>query len=122
LDTKGNYFVVNATYLKIYEEARWELITKNNYGLRQVQEIKQGPVIMEVNLKFIKELKLRETITVKTEMVDYPGKIGHLKQQMIKANGEIASEAIFTFGLFDLIARKLIEPTDAWKNAIGWKK
>jgi YbgC/YbaW family acyl-CoA thioester hydrolase len=118
LDTFGH--VNNATYLQIYEEARWDLITNNGYGLKQVQELKQGPVITEVNLKFMKELKLRETITVKTEMVDYPGKIGHLKQQMIKPNGDLASEAIFTFGLFDLSTRKLIEPTPAWKKAVGW--
>ena len=119
LDTFGH--VNNATYLQIYEEARWDLITKNGYGLKQVQEHKQGPVIMEVNLKFMKELKLRETIKVTTSMVDYSGKVGHLKQQMIKENGELASEAIFTFALFDLAARKLIEPTDAWKKAIGWQ-
>ena len=118
LDTFGH--VNNATYLQIFEEARWDLITNNGYGLKQVQELKQGPVIMEVNLKFMKELKLRETITVKTEMIDYHGKFGHLKQQMIKLNGELASEAIFIFGLFDLSARKLIEPTPAWKKAIGW--
>lgn len=31
----------------------------------------------------------------------------------------IASEAIFTFGLFDLKARKMISPTPEWKSAIG---
>lgn len=117
LDTFGH--VNNAVYLTLYEEARWDLITNRGFGLKEVQQRKQGPIILDVNLKFMKELKLREKITITTEMVDYQGKIGHLKQQMIKENGEVASEAIFTFGFFDLAARKLISPTPEWNFAIG---
>ena len=36
LDTFGH--VNNATYLQLYEEARWELITRNGYGLAKVRE------------------------------------------------------------------------------------
>jgi YbgC/YbaW family acyl-CoA thioester hydrolase len=117
LDTFGH--VNNATYLALFEEARWDLVTANGFGLKEVQIAKQGPVILEVNLKFIKELKLRETITITTELLGYQGKIGKLKQQMLKADGEVASEATFVFGLFDLKERKLIPPTDQWKKAIG---
>jgi YbgC/YbaW family acyl-CoA thioester hydrolase len=119
LDTFGH--VNNATYLTLYEEARWDLITRNGYGLRDVQTKGKGPVILEVNLKFLKELKLREQIQITVEMIDYQKKIAHMKQQMIKADGTIASEAIFTFGFFDLVARKLIEPTPEWMKAIGMK-
>lgn len=117
LDTFGH--VNNAVYLTLYEEARWDLITGRGFGLKEVQQRKQGPVILDVTLKFMKELKLREKITITTEMVDYQGKIGHLKQQMIKENGEVASEANFTFGFFDLAARKLIAPSPEWNYAIG---
>jgi acyl-CoA thioester hydrolase len=117
LDTFGH--VNNATYMNLYEEARWELITGNGYGLKIVQELKQGPVILEASIKFMRELKLREEITITTELMNYTGRIGQLKQQMIKADGNIASEAFFTLGLFDLVQRRLIEPTPAWKRAIG---
>ncbi|MNK11904.1 Long-chain acyl-CoA thioesterase FadM [compost metagenome] len=109
----------NATYLALYEEARWELITKQGFGFKEVQRTKQGPVILEVNLKFMKEVLLRETIVITTEMVGYKGKIGQLKQQMLKPDGTVASEAIFTFGLFDMKERKLIEPSPEWKKALG---
>ncbi|MGZ3743553.1 MAG: acyl-CoA thioesterase [Pseudobdellovibrionaceae bacterium] len=117
LDTYGH--VNNAVYLTIYEEARWEAITARGYGFKKVHESGQGPVILEVNLKFMKELCLREEITITTELVDYPGKVGHLKQRMIKPDGSIASEALFTFGLFDIKARKMIDATPEWKKAIG---
>ncbi|PIS11131.1 MAG: acyl-CoA thioesterase [Bdellovibrio sp. CG10_big_fil_rev_8_21_14_0_10_47_8] len=117
LDTFGH--VNNATYLTLYEEARWELITGNGYGMKTINELKQGPVILEVNLKYMKELRLRENIVITTELVGYKGRIGTLKQQMHRADGSIASEALFTFGLFDTAQRKLIEPTAAWLKAIG---
>jgi acyl-CoA thioester hydrolase len=117
LDTFGH--VNNATYLALYEEARWELISKNGFDLKYIQKIKKGPVILEVNVKFMKELKLREEITITSELVNYSALVGKLKQQMVKPNGEIASEALFTFGLFDLVERRLIEPTPEWRKAIG---
>lgn len=119
LDTYGH--VNNARYLDMYEEARWQLVTDRGYSFKKVHESGQGPVILEVNLKFMKELRLREEITITTELVDYPGKIGRLKQQMIKSDGTVASEAIFVFGLFDMKARKMIEPTPEWKVAVGYQ-
>lgn len=117
LDTFGH--VNNATYMSLFEEARWDLITSHGYGLKQVQQLKKGPIILEANLKFQKELKLREEITITTEMLHYTKKIGQLKQEMLRPNGDIACVAIFTMGLFDLTERKLIEPTPEWKKAIG---
>lgn len=117
LDTYGH--VNNAIYLTMFEEARWETITLRGYGFEKVHQSGHGPVVLEVNLKFLKELRLREEIMITTELVDYPGKIGHLKQQIVKADGTIACEALFTFGLFDMNARKMIEPTPEWKKAIG---
>lgn len=117
LDTFGH--VNNAMYLTLYEEARWDLITSRGFGLKEIKERKQGPIILDVNLKFLKELKLRELITIQTEMMDYVGKVGHIKQQMLRESGEVASEAIFSIGYFDTVARKLIPPTPEWKHAIG---
>lgn len=118
LDPYGH--VNNAAYLTLYEEARWEAISLRGYGFKDIHRLGQGPVILEVTLKFLQELRLREEITITTQMVDYPGKVGHLQQKMLKSDGTVASEALFTFGLFDLKARKLIEPTSEWKKAIGW--
>ena len=111
----------NATYLALFEEARWQGITERGFGFKEIQKRKLGPVILDVHLKFLREIHLREEITIKTELVDYPGKIGHLKQTMERSNGEICAEAIFTFGLFDLQARKLIEPTPEWKQAVNYQ-
>lgn len=117
LDTFGH--VNNATYLEIFEEARWQLITDQGYDLDYIHKTGLGPIILEVQLKFMKELRLREEIIVKTEMLDYNGKIGQLKQQMIKKDGTIASEAVFKLALFDTRQRKIVLPTPEWKKAVG---
>ncbi|MCB0407657.1 MAG: acyl-CoA thioesterase [Bdellovibrionales bacterium] len=117
LDTFGH--VNNATYLELLEEARWELITQRGYGLAKIQKDLKGPVILEVQLKFLKELRLRQKVRITTEVLDYKGKIGHMKQQMIHEDGKLAAEAIFVFGLFDLAKRALIDPTPEWNFAIG---
>jgi acyl-CoA thioester hydrolase len=117
LDTFGH--VNNAVYLTLFEEARWDFISMNGYGLKRIQETKQGPVILDVTVKFLKELRLREEITIRSETVHYKGKVGQIKQQMLKSDGTVACEAFFTFGLFDTQARRLIDPTDEWKKAVG---
>jgi YbgC/YbaW family acyl-CoA thioester hydrolase len=117
LDTFGH--VNNATYLQLFEEARWELITERGFGMAEIMKRRQGPVVLEIQIQFIKELKLREKIKINFETIDHKGKIGHFKQQMINAKGDISCEATFTVGFFDLNARKLIEPTEEWKKAVG---
>lgn len=118
LDTFGH--VNNAKYLEILEEARWDLITKNGYGLREVQSRKIGPVILEVNLKFRKELKLREKIKVITQCKRQEGKIGYIDQKILNEKGEESAIAVFTYAVFDLNARKIIDPTPEWLKAIGF--
>lgn len=117
LDTFGH--VNNAAYLEIFEEARWHLIEGRGYGLRKVQETQQGPVILEVNVKFTKEMRLREQLTVKTQTISYEGKVGKLRQWIEGADGQSRAEAVFTMAFFDLKARKIIPPTPEWRKAIG---
>lgn len=117
LDSFGH--MNNATYLQILEEARWEKITQGGYGLVQVHQYKQGPVILEINIKFLKEIKLREKIKVTVETVSEGKKVSQLKQIIYKENGEVAAEALVNYGFFDLKERKLISPSELWMKAIG---
>jgi acyl-CoA thioester hydrolase len=117
LDTFGH--VNNATYLAILEEARWELITRNGYGLDEVVRRRVGPTIVEINLKFQRELRNRQRIVIRTWMESYVGKIGKVVQQIVDPDGNLCCEALFTIGLFDLAARKLIPPTPEWIKGLG---
>jgi acyl-CoA thioester hydrolase len=120
LDTFGH--VNNATYLELFEEARWDIITPRGFGLKEIQERKIGPVILEVKVKFLKELSNRDQIVIRSWNSSQAGKITTMTQVMINERGEEACRAEFVFGLFDLVARKLISPTPEWKRALGFEE
>lgn len=117
LDTFGH--VNNAKYLEILEEARWDLITRNGYGMDTILVESKGPVVLEVSLKFKRELRLRDKIRIESTTVDYRGRIAHLRQQIFNQEGELCADALFTCGLFDTLRRRLIRPTEKWLRALG---
>jgi thioesterase-3 len=119
LDTFGH--VNNATYLTLLEEARWELITQAGHGLQKIKETGLGPIVLEISIKYLRELKLREEVTIETQMVSYRGKISTMVQRMIR-NGEVCCVAEFTIALFSTSERKLVAPTSEWLAAIGWSE
>jgi thioesterase III len=117
LDTFGH--VNNAAYLQILEQARWDLITRNGYGLEEVHRRKVGPVVLEIQLRFRRELRNRQRVTIRSWVESYSGKTGRFQQHILDDAGAICCEAGFTVGLFDLTARKLIPPTPEWLAALG---
>jgi thioesterase-3 len=117
LDSYGH--LNNARYHELFEQARWDLITERGYGLETINRTKIGPVVLEVNVKFLRELAPREPIVIRSHLLSYEGKVGKLQQLMVKADGAVACESVYTFGLFDMGRRKLIEPTPAWAYAVG---
>ncbi|MDD0852374.1 acyl-CoA thioesterase [Halobacteriovorax sp. GB3] len=118
LDTFGH--VNNATYLELYEEARWDLISNRNFGLRDIQKAKIGPVILRIDIAYKAELRNREKIKIVTQTKEYKNKLVMvLEQKMVKEDGTVASSAMLEIGLFDLKERRLIVPTVEWLKAIG---
>lgn len=109
----------NAAYLELFESARWDVLIDKGYDLRHIQKVGQGPVILEINLKFMKEVKSRDVITIKTELIHYKGKVGEMMQTMLKQDGTVAAQAKIIFGLFDLNKRQLVEPTKEWLEVLA---
>jgi thioesterase-3 len=117
LDTFGH--VNNAVYLELFEEARWELITRGGYGMAKIRETGLGPTLLEAQLRFLKELRLRDEIVIKTQTVSYAGKIAVIRQWIENSEGARCCEAEFKIGLFDVRQRKLVLPTPEWLRAVG---
>lgn len=116
LDTFGH--MNNARYLSLFEDARWDLVTQRGFGIKTMQELGLGPTILEINLRFLRELRVRDEVDIETEVISYKGKIGILRQRMLIGDVEYCI-ADFTIGLFDLNTRKLILPTKEWLAAVG---
>jgi YbgC/YbaW family acyl-CoA thioester hydrolase len=117
LDSFGH--LNHARYFELFEQARWDIITERGFGIDMIRKTRTGPVILEATAKFLRELGPREQVVIRSELVSYERKIGKFRQEIVKADGGVACEAFFTFGLFDLERRKLIEPTPEWAHAVG---
>lgn len=118
LDTFGH--VNNATYLELYEEARWDFITRNGYDFARIQREKVGPIILDLNLTFKRELLNREKIIIKSQYQGMKNKyIMTLNQWMMKEDGKIASTLELSVALMDMKERKMVEPFSDWMKAIG---
>lgn len=118
LDCFGH--VNNAVYLEIYEEARWQLIEDGGWGLERIQREKRGPVVLELKLKFKREMKNRDQIVIKTQLKAIKkDKIMELEQWMENSNGEELSRLELTIGMMDLVERKLILFPDDWVRALS---
>ncbi len=119
LDSFGH--VNNATYLELFEEARWEMVTRRGCGLEEVKKTKLGPIILELKLRFVREIVLRQKIEIETSCVSCHGKVGILTQKMVGGTGEVFCEAEFKMGLFDLEKRRLVAVTPEWVRAFGFQ-
>lgn len=118
LDSFGH--VNNAAYVKLYEEARWDFITKNGYGLKRILELQQGPVILDLKVKFKRELKNRDRIVITSQVHEIlNSRMIVLEQVMKREDGKVSSEALFTIGFFDMRARKLMDASSDWLRAVG---
>lgn len=110
--------VNNAFYLQLFEQARWSFITDNGYGLERIMATKQSPVVLEVNLKFKKELKNREAIEIRSYMKGWRGKIGQIYQEIVNSEDIISCSGLFTIGFFDMESRKLINVSEEFERAL----
>jgi len=119
IDSFGH--VNNAKYLELFEQARWDIIHDRGFSVAEIVKNGLGPVVLEVNLRFTKEVRLREKIKIvsQVEPDENPKKTMVMVQAMKNERGEICCQARFVFGLFDLKARKLVNPTPEWSRAIG---
>ena len=119
LDSFGH--VNNSAYLSLLEEARWDLVTNNGYGLDVIKQTGLGPTILSITLNFSKELHARDEVMIETQLISYTRKIGKISQKIMR-NGELCCDAMFVIGLFDMKERRLVLPTEAWLRAVGIEK
>ncbi len=117
LDSFGH--VNHATYLELLEEARWEFVTAKGFGLDIVHQTGIGPVVLEVQIQFLKEIRLRQAVRIESQLLSYERKIGTLRQTILDESNTVCTQAKLVFGLFDMQARKLITPTQTWLEAVG---
>lgn len=118
LDTFGH--MNNATYLTIFEQARWDMITKNGWGMDRIMREKRGPVVLDINITFKSELRLRQMVKIRSKATSFVNsKVLTYEQEMFDDSGKVYTKFKMTAGLFDLKERKLMGHDPEWLKAVG---
>ncbi|MCP2288125.1 acyl-CoA thioesterase [Nocardia amikacinitolerans] len=106
LDTQGH--LNQAVYLQYAEHARWELLRAAGVAQEKLIESGVGPVVLETNIKYSRELRGGDEVTVSCEFAWTEGKIFRMRQQIRKLDGTVSAEVAVVGGLLDLTERKLV--------------
>ena len=118
LDSFGH--VNHARYLEIYEQARWDWLSEYQITSETIQQAGIGPVVLEIQVRYLREIKARQKIRISTRLERFQKKTFKIVQQMHRlTDGELASELHLTGGILDLRDRKLITPPPEWRQALG---
>ncbi len=125
VDTFGH--MNNAAYLEVFEWARWEWAEAQGMDINRISEQDRiGPAVLHVDLSFLKEVRMHETVLVRTWFHEIEKVKGVMGQELLKDNGEVAAVAFITFVMFHLDRRKVIPMPDylraAWDQDEEYRK
>lgn len=116
LDCFGH--VNHAQYLCLFEDARWNMLQFSGITPQYVLDHHVGPVVLNLTVKYKRELKYLDEVCIKTS---FQGKINKLvfalEQKMIKVvDGQdvLTSEIELHCGIMDLKKRKLMPFDDSF--------
>lgn len=117
LDSMGH--VNHAHYLSFCEQARWAWAASRQVGREYIERTHIGWVILEANVRYLKELMLHDHISVSCQLAHFKNKVGSIEHEIINQQQQLCAQVVVTFGFFDLQARKLIQPTTELMAAWG---
>jgi thioesterase-3 len=99
----------NAAFLEIFEWARWEWAEEGGSAFHDMMYTQGlGPVIVHIDVGFRREVRFHEKLRILTWLISCEGRKGVILQRMIREDGELASEARFTFVTIDMAKRKVV--------------
>ncbi|MGB0452967.1 MAG: acyl-CoA thioesterase [Bacteriovoracaceae bacterium] len=114
----------HAQYLEMFEAARWA--TLEEYELRGMtltkylmEHLKYGPVILNANISYKKELILDEKVFITTKYSE--GRRSFLLsiyQEMFNEKNELAAVGEYVMSFMDLRERKVVKLPDEIKSLI----
>ncbi|MBO8189971.1 acyl-CoA thioesterase [Streptomyces spirodelae] len=105
-DTQGH--LNQAVYLQYAEHARWSLLQAAGIEQSALVASGVGPVVLEQTLRYKRELRAGDEVTVSCAFEWGERKIFGMRQLIVKADGAVAAELTGVGGIMDLGARRLV--------------
>ncbi|MFC4128837.1 acyl-CoA thioesterase [Nocardia rhizosphaerae] len=106
LDSQGH--LNHAVYHQYGEHARWELLRAAGIPQDKFFASGIGAVVLESTIKYRRELRAGDEVTVTAELDFDGGKIFRFHHRIAKLDGTVSAEITVVAGAMDLTARKLI--------------
>ncbi len=76
-----------------------------------------GPVVLETTIRYLRELRVDEEVTVSCGFEWGEGKTFRVLQTITKADGTVSAEIVSTGGLLDLQKRRLVsQPQEVFRK------
>jgi acyl-CoA thioester hydrolase len=106
LDIQGH--LNQAVYLQYAEHARWELLRAAGVGADKLISTGVGPVTLENNIKYLRELRGGDEVAVSCEFEWPGGKTFRIRQEIRTLDGTVAAQITNVGGVLDRGTRKLV--------------
>lgn len=107
LDTQGH--LNQAEYLHYAEHARWEYLAAAGISQDALIATGFGPVVLDVAVRFRRELRGGDEVDVTCAFVFDGGKTFRILQDFRRPDGRVAASLSSTCGLLDLTERRLAD-------------
>ncbi|MBO1331308.1 thioesterase family protein [Streptomyces sp. VRA16 Mangrove soil] len=105
-DSQGH--LNQAVYLQYAEHARWALLRHGGIEQRDLIRRGVGPVVLETNIRYLRELRAGDEVDVECVFEWGEGKTFRVRQALTRADGTLSAELTSVGGMLDLTARKLV--------------
>ncbi|MBG9941401.1 thioesterase family protein [Brevibacillus formosus] len=110
--------VNNAKYLEYMEWARFEWIWEQGFTLDELRRRAIMPVVVNININYRKELKMREEVTAITTVVKVGEKSFVIRQELYNASEVLVADADVTMVMIDANTRQSISLPAELKEAL----
>lgn len=110
--------VNNAKYLEYMEWARFEWIWEQGFTLDELRRRSIMPVVVNININYRKELKMREEVTAITTVVKVGEKSFVIRQELYNAVDVLVADADVTMVMIDANTRQSISLPVELKEAL----
>ena len=96
------------------------MLTSHGIDMAYIRRSGIAPIILDLTLRFRKELLPRQRIRIDSWSEPGQKKIFLIRQNLILLESdEVATEILLTAGLMDMGTRKLIAPPPDWQTGLG---
>ncbi|GDX79114.1 hypothetical protein LBMAG42_09250 [Deltaproteobacteria bacterium] len=109
----------NAAYLAIFEAARWDVLRETGVAWDTLVSLGVSPVILEINLKFRREVRDGESLIVESTFSRTGPRRFIARQKMVDQAGKLRASAELVGTFFDVVNRRIVDAPAALLQALG---